>query len=579
MKRVIFILIFALTYFLSVGGVFAADQIEKIESYTVDITVRSDGKLDVIETIVYDFGDQERHGIYRDIPLGGYFSKYRLAINNISVTDEANNDYNFDTTQDSGMVEIKIGDADTLITGQHIYILQYEVDNGLRFFSDHVELYWNAIGDQWPVAIDSALVNVHLPAGIDRQVLQYECFQGVYGSKQNCPAVSLPDDGNSTMVFEIDSLLPNEGATVVVGMPRGYIQEPAALNEVVKYVIWLVELLLLPFLVTIFLLLRWRKSGRDPQGRGTIITQFSPPDDIQPAAMGVVVDEYVKPKYFSAEIIYFAVNGYLKIVKAKKSWLQSAASAYTLVRLQKSDQNLTRYQQLILGFLFQDSTGGQTEVKLSELGGKLKTSASEKIKKITEELYDHVVAKEYFVGNPEKTRQKYYLAGGISLFVGFGSIFFFSLAVILLSISLILSGVACFVAAYLMPVKTKHGVSTLEHILGFKRYLDVAEKDRLTFHNAPEKNPETFDAFLPYAMVLGVEKAWAKQFESIYQTPPNWYSDTTGTAFNSSIFVGNLNSFNTQSMGLFSSSSSGGSGLGGGGSSGGGGGGGGGGSW
>ena len=28
-----------------------------------------------------------------------------------------------------------------------------------------------------------------------------------------------------------------------------------------------------------------------------------------------------------------------------------------------------------------------------------------------------------------------------------------------------------------------------EHILGLKEYLSVAEKDRISFHNAPKKDP------------------------------------------------------------------------------------------
>ena len=127
-----------------------------------------------------------------------------------------------------------------------------------------------------------------------------------------------------------------------------------------------------------------------------------------------------------------------------------------------------------------------------------------------------------------------------------------------------------------MPKRTKKGVLTKEYILGLKQYLSVAEKDRLNFHNAPEKNPQHFEALLPYAMVLGVEKQWAKQFEGIYIDTSAWCTGFYIGSFSSRDFTNSLNSFGSQAKSTFATPSS---GAGGGGFAGGGGGGGGGGSW
>jgi uncharacterized membrane protein len=130
------------------------------------------------------------------------------------------------------------------------------------------------------------------------------------------------------------------------------------------------------------------------------------------------------------------------------------------------------------------------------------------------------------------------------------------------------------------------GVLAREHIRGLKEYLMLAEKERIKFHNAPEKNPELFEKLLPMAMVLGVEREWAAQFKDIYLTQPSWYEGgPTGLGFSSIIFVGNINSFASATHGAIVSSmgaaggASGFGGGGGGGFSGGGFGGGGGGSW
>ncbi|KKT22394.1 MAG: hypothetical protein UW07_C0037G0011, partial [Candidatus Nomurabacteria bacterium GW2011_GWF2_43_8] len=113
---------------------------------------------------------------------------------------------------------------------------------------------------------------------------------------------------------------------------------------------------------------------------------------------------------------------------------------------------------------------------------------------------------------------------------------------------------------------------------GLKDYLQIAEKDRLLFHNAPEKKPEVFEKLLPYAMALGVADIWAKEFEGIYMAPPNWYVGSGNAAFSAMAFNHSLSNFSSYTSSSLSSSSSG-SGSGGGGSSGGGGGGGGGGGW
>jgi len=143
--------------------------------------------------------------------------------------------------------------------------------------------------------------------------------------------------------------------------------------------------------------------------------------------------------------------------------------------------------------------------------------------------------------------------------------------------SIIISGVIVSIFGFVMAKVTEKGALAKEHILGLKEYLKVAEEARIKFHNAPEKNPQLFEKLLPYAMVLGVEKEWAKQFENIYNQNPSWYSDSSGATFNAVLFSSSLNSFATTATQTLSSAPGGGSGFGGG--AGGGGGGGGGGGW
>jgi uncharacterized membrane protein YgcG len=40
-------------------------------------------------------------------------------------------------------------------------------------------------------------------------------------------------------------------------------------------------------------------------------------------------------------------------------------------------------------------------------------------------------------------------------------------------------------------------------------------RDRLNFDNPPKETPELFERFLPYAIALDVENAWAKRFAGV----------------------------------------------------------------
>ena len=134
---------------------------------------------------------------------------------------------------------------------------------------------------------------------------------------------------------------------------------------------------------------------------------------------------------------------------------------------------------------------------------------------------------------------------------------------------------------------SKEGQILKEEWLGFKLYLETAEKYRL--QSASRRiTPDLFEKYLPYAIVLGVEKKWGEAFRGINVSQPSWYGGTTiGSYVRSSSIVGSGNfgnfsasifsaSFSSSFTSAFASSGAGGGASGGGGGAGGGGGGGGG---
>jgi uncharacterized membrane protein len=144
----------------------------------------------------------------------------------------------------------------------------------------------------------------------------------------------------------------------------------------------------------------------------------------------------------------------------------------------------------------------------------------------------------------------------------------------------------------LLKAPTLEGRKIMDEIEGFKMYLSTAEQERLNLLHPPERTPELFERYLPYAIALGVENEWGEQFTDVFAAAaaetgqggyhPSWYYGRSGYRGWSSPgrFASGLGSAlggSIASAATPPSSSS--SGSGGGGSSGGGGGGGGGGGW
>jgi uncharacterized membrane protein len=148
----------------------------------------------------------------------------------------------------------------------------------------------------------------------------------------------------------------------------------------------------------------------------------------------------------------------------------------------------------------------------------------------------------------------------------------------LVGLAVVLVGGVLVATAMNMSQRSAAGRELLLKTLGFRLYMDTAEKYRQQF----AEKAEIFTQLLPYAIVFGVVSKWAKAFEGIDTSQANssWY---VGNApFQAALLSSSLQSMNNSISSAISASppsSGSSSGFGGGGSSGGGGGGGGGGSW
>jgi uncharacterized membrane protein len=549
-----------------------AQSAEEITSFAADYQVREDGTVGITERIDYYFPSL-RHGIFRDIPTS-YVTpegkKFTIPLKVIAVTDGAGKPWKYQVTKNSVGIRIKIGDPDIEISGPQQYAIQYEAVGALRYFADHDEFYWNVTGNEWTVPLRRVSAVVHLPSSVPMTGMTLKCYTGAAGSTaQDC----LYNVQGSNAHFAA-----SEPLTVVVGFPPGLVAklEPPQPSPYVP---------LLPFLIPVAafgaLVMLWRKKGRDPEGRGTLVVQYEPPEGMRPAEVGTLIDENAGLKDVSATIVDLAVRGYLKIREVEKKGLLLTSKDYEFERLKDyvNDKDIREHERKVLKTFF---SGTGKLCKVSDL--KENHDFYEELPGIKTALYEELVHQGHFPSNPDRTRGIYIGIGaaiavlGVFLFRGQEGDIVLTLMTNL-AIALIITGVIVMLFAKFMAQKTLKGVLAAEHAFGFQDYLAKAEKYRLEW----QEKENVFEKFLPYAMAFGVAEKWSKAFESMNLKPPSWYE---GGAMSRGVFntmalnsmLGSMNSAMTTAMRSAPQSSSGGSGFGGG-SSGGGGGGGGGGSW
>jgi uncharacterized membrane protein len=587
----------------------SAGATEMISDFSVQIKINNDSSLDVSELISYDFGEEEKHGIIREIP---YKYKNEHGKRKLDITPEGvyanGQEADHSVSKEGDSILIKIGDRKKTVSGKQEYEIRYKVEGAINFFEEHDELYWNITGHKWEADIMQSKAEITLPAPVLQRELKTECFAGEPGSKDKCVSKRYIFSGRDMVdkiVFADDKLTPGKGATLVVGLPKGMLEKPSVFSGLSGFGNLVV--LMIPLLVLAAMLYLWYTRGRDPIGRRVIVAEFSPPKGMGPAAVGTLVDEKTHRKDISAEMINLAINGYIKISRLKDKGVIIKKTDFLLEKLKDSDGLENQYEKMILDLLFKKSVKiknvGDFFKLLSEKGKipedektgwkklsdfylaafgvppeqavnsreVIKLSGLEndfytEVKKITDEIYKDLTFKGYFKSHPGKTAAVYISIGAVILVAGF---FAGPLLGPLGLPALMISGVIIMIFGKFMPAKTEKGVKAKEHILGLKRYLSVAEKDRLKFHNSPSKDPKVFEKLLPYAIVLGVEKEWARQFEGIYDAQPAWYGDSQGARFSSLLLISNLSSFKTAANSIYAAAPSGKSGFSGGASGGG----------
>jgi len=557
-----------------------------IQSFNADYTLGRNAErrsnMRVIETITAVFPDADQnHGIERAIP--NIYDNHAVGVAISSVTDEQKRALAYSTYESNDNTVLRIGDASRYVHGVQSYVITYDLTDVTKRFGDHDELFWDVNGTGWQQQFQKVTATLHIDKSIASAYNhQQRCYVGKAGSKEtNCTArlrqTFAPTDDVTLDFATSRSLNASENLSFAVGFKSGtfaaYKAPASAKAFSILFLVWAVGNIVSLGVGGILLTRLWRRYGRQPKGKGTLVPQYLPPKEVSVVGSATILKKIGTG--ITAQIIDLAVRHYCKIYETKTKKFFGTKTTYD-IELVRSIEDLRSEERAVATMLFGDSPAVGDRVAMKDLSNKLYKQAEVLAKTTRADLIS-----SDFIAERSAMRKKLYIAGAIII----------GASIVTVSPAVFIIGIASIILASAMWPLTQKGVDTHEYLLGLKEYMKMAEADRLRELQSPqgaEKTPvDTTDAkrlvhlyerILPYAILFGIEKEWIKQFADLYQEPPEWYAGNWA-AFNAVMFADSISRFNSVATSSFAppsdSSSSGFSG----GASGGGGGGGGGGGW
>ena len=622
---------------------------ERILDFHSDITVHQDATMTVKETIrVRAEGVQIKRGIYRDFPTRYEDSRgnpYVVGFRVDSVTRDGSSEPYHTTGMQNGE-RVYIGEKNTFLHhGEYTYLLTYTTDHQLGFFEDFDELYWNVTGNGWDFPIDKAAVEIHLPDDAGGKIISTAGYTGPEGAQgKDFEEERLPSGSISFSTTR--ALGAREGLTVAISWPKGYVVKPpdrpsADAMEMVSGAGAAYAGVGILILFSFYMLV-WVRLGRDPEA-GSIMVRYMPPSDMTPAVMRFIMQMGYDDKCFAAALINMAVTGHITVHEANDE--------YKIKKQDGGRTSLPVEEKKMLGKLLGSSAEIELVQRNHTPIRDAITALREHLKQKYEKVY-FITNRRYFISGLVITallllasgfglaHQKQmipafificvWLTGwsvGVIMLVrqviarwkatfhggshkalnGAGAVFLtlFSLPFIggeiagmtmmaqfssvMVVVFLIISMAINYLFFHLLKAPTRAGRKVLDAVEGFRMFLIVTEKDRMNMMNPPDRTPEIFEKYLPYALALDVEHQWAEQFADVLAAAsmgkeaggysPAWYHGTAWSSLAAGDFAESLGGAFAGAVSASSTAPGSSSGSGGGGSSGGGGGGGGGGGW
>ncbi|MBX2826519.1 MAG: DUF2207 domain-containing protein [Flavobacteriaceae bacterium] len=547
-------------------GFTAFSQGFDVEGYEVDIYIHEEGYFDVVEK--YDvYFNMQKHGIYRDIQTKydlttetGEMEKREIGISTIDVPDHKFEVSSKFEQRFNNYLRIKIGDPNRKIQGPVKYEIRYRVDHAFLFEKAATRFYWNLKPTLWYAPFKKMNFQVHLPSGMNLDDNDVFLYAGPSGFTEPTEDFNVTVQNGVITATSRSGYISHYGdaVTILANLPKERITEIKHPWPFWKDYGWT---LILGLLGMIFYGIFQRHGKDDP---APAITSYYPPDQMDPAMAGFLMNDRGDTRDLIAFIPYWGSQGLIEVKNIENSGL-FAKDDTQLIKLKDLPSGRPHYERKIFDGLF----SGRNEVLVSSLRNKFYSKMS------TAKSLLKKAAQRYYIPQSRK------VLGWVALVLVLG---IFILTPLFLYFWGFLAAIVAFVSCVVLLIfnsfmikKNRHGTRVLSELKGFKQFIKTAEEGKLKM--LLKESPQYFEDTMSYALSFGTFTTWAKKFDDLNIPPPKWYHHSgTHNSFHS---FSNSFSSSMSSAGnvMVSSPSSSGSGGSGGGSSGGGFGGGGGGSW
>ncbi len=538
------------------------DESYIIDEYEVKIDVNEDNTFDVQEKIVV-FYNTKNHGITKKIPLSNEFYKDGKKIKNrVQITDiEVDSPHKEENK--NGYKILKIGEANSTLTGSYTYNIKYTYNVGRDNLDDEDQFYFDLVGSEWDAYIGNIKFKVNMPLEYDHSKID---FLNISTGSVQSSKIKYSLEGK-TIEGSYEGVLPkNNTISLRIGLDEGYFAKAGFSTPKYVFLLYLV-----PILCMISSVIIWFIYGRDEEVKETI--EFYPPKGLNSLEVGFMYRGKCEDIDAISLLVYLATKGYIKLEYIKEK------DEYILYKLKEYDEK-NELEEMFLKGLFKRKTiaNGKTFVK------------SEDIKNDFREIVDRIKNKKngeknrYFVGGEKIRKFVISVLMFLTLFVevvipfinydlsyrvsnilislliivglltplirifmnsshGFDRvlcIFIFILVFLginsFIPLYQILASENVYIRAYItsilcilvmgvcyiaMPKRTHNSSIVLGQIKGFKRFIETAKEEKLI--TLIKKNPSYCFDLLPFAYVLGATDKWIKKFEGIVKTQPDWY--------------------------------------------------------
>lgn len=550
-----------------------------ISNYNINININENRVLQIEENIEVNFISGVSNGIYRYIPLqqtmGIYNSNGKLTKKNYSYKIE-----NFEYIEENstsgtsllssftqnGYIFYQMGkwgntEKECKYSFRYNYILG---DDRIKNFD---LFYFNIVGSGWDTDIKYLNFNITYPTNIEdyyqteNEILEF--YIGKFGENTADNAITSSNEKIKFSIKEnvisgqVKNLEYGEAVTIYQTFEKGYFKVDR--SYIFDYV--LIGLFVLTLTLTLIFIIKHRKKHLIVE-----VVEFTAPENITPAEAGYIIDQKVHGGDISALIVYWASKGYLSIKEENNK--------IYVTKLKDLPLNAQEHEKIFYSSLFANNvqTIDITSLKSFDpvVGSRITRSIkrkknvyfnekmqtfykwisflvfivfavgifrigieSHKILLAIGKLFIALVFLIALLKLPSIERNKFkykkskyilykiinlcFILGsviGLS-FIGetycdpFYSRYYFMLLPILLF--LIFSTLEQF---------TEKGAFYLGKLLGLKKYIEVAEKDRIEM--LVKEDPKLFYNVLPYAYVLGVSDVYMNKFKDIPLEKPEW---------------------------------------------------------